>query len=273
LRFAARPIGNNPRQVPALKRDYYEVLGVSRDAGDEAIRRAFYGLARDWHPDVADAPDAEARFRELAEAYSVLSKYESRVLYDRYGYRGRGNQGFDDALWEAHPPEIVRGENIHTELEVRSFEAEEGTRRVITFHAVVRCTACMGRGSLDLPDPECEYCLGTGRKRTVSGNDVANILQVDACPACVGEPCPRCEGQGTVETDRKIRLRIPPGVDDGTQLRVSGDGNDAGAGSVPGDLLVRVHVLPPPKDPRAVRYIAFALLLIAVAALALYVAR
>jgi molecular chaperone DnaJ len=259
--------------VAVLKRDYYEVLKVSPEADIDAIRRAFYALAREWHPDVADAPDAEARFRELAEAYSVLSKHESRVLYDRYGYRGRGNQGFDEGVWEARPPEIVRGDNIQTALEVRSFEAEEGTRRLITFHAIVRCTACMGRGTLSLPDPECEYCLGTGRKRTVSNLDAAHVLQMEACPSCVGEPCPRCDGRGTVESERKIRLRIPPGVEDGAQLRVSGDGNDAGAGSVPGDLLVRLRVLPPPKDPRVVRYLAFALLLVAIVSLALYVVR
>ena len=271
--------------VAAAKRDYYEVLGVSPDADDQAIRRAFYGLARDWHPDIADAPDAEAHFRELAEAYHVLSKRESRVLYDRYGYRGRGNHGFDAAFQEAEPSEVetegtppearplevVRGGNINTDLQVRSFEAEEGTRRLIAFHATIRCTACMGRGSLSLPDPECEYCLGTGRKRTVSSIDVAQVLQVERCPACVEEPCPRCEGQGTVEAERRIRLRIPPGVDDGALLRVSGDGNDAGAGSVPGDLLVRLHVLPPPKDPRVVRYIAFALLAVAIATLLVYV--
>ena len=270
---ASAVFGKNLRAVAVAKRDYYEVLGVERDADADAIRRAFHGLARDWHPDVAEAPDAEERFRELAEAYSVLSKRESRVLYDRYGYRGRGNQGFDEALWEARPPEVARGENIHTDLEVRSFEAEEGTRRVISFHATVRCPACVGRGSVTLPDPECEYCLGSGKKRSVTSGEAAHILQLEPCPACVGEPCSRCDGRGTVETERKIRLRIPPGIDDGTQLRVSGDGNDAGAGSVPGDLLVRVHVLPPPKDPRAVRYIAFLLLLVAVAALALYVVR
>jgi molecular chaperone DnaJ len=231
------------RLVAVAKRDYYEVLGVARDADEGSIRRAFHALARDWHPDVADAPDAETRFRELAEAYAVLSKRESRLLYDRHGYRGRGNQGFDETLWEARPREIVRGGNIHTELEVRSFEAEEGTRRVIAFHAIVRCAACMGRGWVSLGDPESE------------------------------ESCPRCDGSGTVETERKIRLRIPAGVDNGAQLRVSGDGNDAGAGSVPGDLLVRLHVLPPPKDPRVVRYIAFALLLVAVASLALYLVR
>jgi len=253
------------------KRDYYEVLGLARDADAGAIRRAFHALARDWHPDVADSPDAEERFRELAEAYSVLSKREARLLYDRYGYRGRGNQGFDEALWEARPPVAARGENVLTDVELRRFEADQGTRQVINFEAVVRCTACTGRGSIGLPDPECEYCGGTGRKRTVSHLDVAQIVQIEACPACVGEPCARCGGTGTTPAERRIRLRIPPGIEDGTQLRVSGDGNDAGVGSVPGDLLVRVHVLPAPKDPRAVRYAAFMLLLVAMATLVLYV--
>jgi molecular chaperone DnaJ len=259
--------------VPAVKRDYYEVLGVDRDADIEAIRRAFHALARDWHPDVADVPDAEERFRELAEAYSVLSKREARLLYDRYGYRGRGNQGFDETLWEARPPAAARGENVHVDIELRSFEAAEGTRRLVSYEAVARCNACMGGGSLGLPDPECEYCGGTGRKRTVSHLDVANLLQVEACPACVGEPCTRCGGTGMVPAERRLRLIVPPGVEDGTQLRVSGDGNEAGAGSIPGDLLVHVHVLPPPRDPRIVRYAAFVLLIVAIATLVLYVLR
>lgn len=256
--------------MAAVKRDYYEVLGLPRDADEEAIKRAFHALARDWHPDVADSPDAEERFRELAEAYSVLSKREARLLYDRYGYRGRGNQGFDEALWDVRP-RVERGENVHTDIEIRSFEAAEGTRRVIGYQAAIRCAACMGRGSVGLPDPECEYCGGTGRKRTVSHLDVANLLQIEPCPACVGEPCSRCGGTGTISTERRVRLRLPPGVEDGTQLRVSGDGNYAGVGSIPGDLLVRVHVSPPPRDPRVVRYAAFMLLLVAIAALVLYV--
>jgi DnaJ-class molecular chaperone len=232
-----RRIGNNSGQMALVKRDYYEVLGVSPDADDETIKRAFHELARDWHPDVADAPEAEARFRELAEAYSVLSKRESRVLYDRFGYRGRGNAAFDEMVPVV---DVARGENIHADLELRSFEAEAGTRRVISFHAIVRCPSCMGSGTLE-PD---------------------------------AEPCPQCDGRGTVETERRLRLRIPPGaVDDGALLRVAGDGNDAGAGSVPGDLLVRVRVVPAPKDPRSVRYIAFALLLVAIVALALYLTR
>jgi molecular chaperone DnaJ len=259
--------------VPVVKRDYYEVLGVPSDADEEEIRQAFHSLARDWHPDVAVSPDAEERFRELAEAYSVLSRPEARVLYDRYGYRGRGNQGLDEALWDAPPAAAVRGENVHTEIELRHFEAEDGTRRIVNFQAVVRCTACMGRGSLGLPDPECEYCLGTGRKRRVAQIDSGFVLEFDACSACLEESCPRCNGKGVVPAERRIRLLIPAGVEDGTQLRVSGDGNDAGAGSVPGDLLVRVRVTPPPKDPRVVRYAAFVLLVVAVATLVIYLIR
>jgi molecular chaperone DnaJ len=258
--------------VAAVKRDYYEVLGVGRDADEVALKRAFHGLARDWHPDVAEAPEAEARFRELAEAYSVLSKREARLLYDRYGYRGRGNQGFDEALWEARPPSVDRGENVHVGLEIKSFEATEGTRRFVSYDAIVRCKACLGRGSVDLPDPDCEFCGGSGRKRTVSHLEVANIMQIEPCSACLAEPCTMCGGEGTIATERKIRLLVPPGVEDGTQLRVSGDGSDAGAGSIPGDLLVQVSVLPPPRDPRVVRYIAFTLLLIAIATLVVYVA-
>ncbi len=257
--------------MAAVKRDYYEVLGLARDADEDTIKRAFHSLARDWHPDVAAAPDAEVRFRELAEAYSVLSKREARLLYDRYGYRGRGNQGFDEALWEARPAVAARGENIHVEIELRSFEAEEGTRRMVTYEAAVRCKACMGRGSVGLPDPECDFCGGTGRKRTVSSLDVANLLQIDPCPACIAEPCSQCGGEGTVLAERRIRLLVPPGVQDGAQLRVGGDGNDVGAGSIPGDLLVQVKVLPPPRDPRFVRYAALVLLVVAIATLAVYV--
>ena len=255
------------------KRDYYEVLGLPRDADGQAIKRAFHDLAREWHPDVADAPDAEARFRELAEAYAVLSKREARLLYDRYGYRGRGNQGFDDALWEARPTVAPRGENVHIAIELRNFEAAEGTRRIVHYVAAVRCEACWGRGSVGLPDPECNACGGSGRKRTVSQLDVANLLQIEPCPACVGEACSQCGGDGVVAAERRIRLVVPPGVQDGAQLRVGGDGNDAGAGSIPGDLLVQVNVLRAPRDPRVVRYAAFVLLLVAVASLVLYLVR
>src|SRR2546422_7286512 len=140
-------------QVATVKRDYYEVLGLPRDANQETIKRAFHSLARDCHPDVADEPDAEVRFRELAEAYTVLSKREARLLYDRYGYRGPGNQGFDEALWEARPAVAARGENVHVGIQLKSFEATDGTRRIVSYEAVVRCKACRGRGAGGLPDP------------------------------------------------------------------------------------------------------------------------
>jgi len=131
----------------------------------------------------------------------------------------------------------------------------------------------MGRGSVGLPDPECESCGGTGSKRTFTHLEAAKLLQVEPCPACVGEVCSQCGGAGTIARERRLRLLIPPGIEDGTQLRVGGDGNDAGAGSIPGDLLVRVKVLPPPRDPRVVRYAALCLLIVAMATLLLYVSR
>ena len=265
--------GKIPGKVAAVKRDYYEVLGVSREADDETIRRAFHELAREWHPDVADVEDAEARFRELAEAYSVLSKREARLRYDRHGYRGSGNQSFDEALSRTGSPPFARGENVHVGIELRGFEAEHETRRIVSYEANVRCKACMGRGSVGLPDPSCELCGGTGRKRAAASLVAYDLLQDEPCSLCLGEPCSRCAGEGTVPAERRIRLTVPAGVQDATQLRVAGDGNDAGAGSIPGDLLVWVSVLPPPRDPRVVRYVAFVLLLVAVAMLVLYLIR
>ena len=255
--------------MPAAKTDYYEVLGIPRDADEEMVRRAFHAAARECHPDISDSPDAERRFRELAEAYGVLSKPGSRLLYDRYGYRGRGNQGFDDALWEARE-QSLRGESVRLDLDLRWFEAREGTRKTVEFDATVLCETCEGRGTMRAPDPACPTCGGTGRRRQVSHVDLARVLQVEACPECSGEVCPECGGSGRVTQRRRLRLRIPAHVEDGTQLRVGGEGQAAANGGVPGDLLVDVHVTPKPRDPRLVRYIALVLFLAALAALIAY---
>jgi molecular chaperone DnaJ len=228
--------GRIPGMASAAKADYYEVLGVERDADEEAIRRAFHALARECHPDVSHAPDAEKRFRDLAEAYSVLSKHESRLLYDRYGYRGQGNRGFNETLWDTRP-RAERGENVHTAIKLKSFEADQGTRRLVRYEADARCNGCMGRGIVGEPDPGCKVCGGSG----------------------------------VTSAERRIRLLIPPGVVDGAQLRVGGDGHYAGLGSIPGDLLVDVRVLPEPRDPRVVRYVAFMLLMVSMTALVVYV--
>jgi molecular chaperone DnaJ len=260
--------------VNVLKRDYYEVLGLPRDADEDAIKRAFYALARQFHPDVADDPSAEDRFRELSEAYSVLSRREARLLYDRYGYRGRGNQGFDEAIWDGRSERAPRGDDVHVEIVLRSFEADQGVRRLVGYEAAARCNTCLGRGSLGLPDPECEYCRGTGRTQTVVQTDVAQLLQVETCPVCVGEECSKCEGAGMVFGQRQLRVRIPALVQDGTLFRIGGEGSDGiAAGSIPGDLLVHAEVLSPPRDPRLVRYVALVLLIVAVGTLLLYVLR
>jgi molecular chaperone DnaJ len=252
-----------------VKTDYYELLGVPRDADRETLRRAFHDAAREFHPDVSDSPDAERRFRELAEAYAVLSKPGSRLLYDRYGYRGRGASGFDEALWEARD-QSTRGESVRLDLELQHYEAESGTRKLVEFESATVCPDCEGLGTTRAPDPECDLCGGTGRRRQITEGEAGRLLRLEHCPACTGETCHSCGGSGRVRTQRKLRLLIPAGVEDGSQLRVGGEGEPPVNGGVPGDLFVDVHVLPEPRDPRVVRYIAAVLFVAALVALIVY---
>jgi molecular chaperone DnaJ len=178
----------------------------------------------------------------------------------------------DEARWEERT-RTTRGENIHLSLELQSFEAAEGSRRVVSYEAAVRCQECAGRGSLRLANPDCELCGGTGRRRQALQLYFSDLLQIEECPECLARACSSCGGSGTVIGQRRIRLRVPPGVQDCAQLRVGGEGNDAGAGSIPGDLLVQVRVLEPPRDPRIVRYAALVLLVIAASTLVVYVLR
>jgi molecular chaperone DnaJ len=254
--------------VAAVKPDYYEVLGVPRDSDEETIRRAFHSLARDCHPDASDDPEDHERFRELAEAYGVLSKPASRLLYDRYGYRGRGNQGFDEEAGDGDPPQ--RGESVHARIELRASEAKRGTARLMQYDAPTLCAVCDGYGVIGEPDPECPDCGGTGQIREVSNLASARILRIETCPACGVEPCDECEGTGVVEAERRLRVRIPRGIEDGDQVRVTGEGGDAGADGVPGDLLLNIVVIPKPVDPPLVRYLALAGTLAAVALLVAY---
>jgi molecular chaperone DnaJ len=254
--------------VAAVKSDYYEVLGVPHDADEEAIRRAFHLLARDCHPDVSDEPEDHRRFRELAEAYGVLSRPASRLLYDRYGYRGRGNQRFD-AEAEEGPP-LPRGDNVHARISLRESEARRGTARLMRYEAPTLCMVCEGRGVIGQADPDCPDCRGTGQVREISEVAAARILRIEACSACGVEPCDECDGTGVVEAERRLRIRIPAGVEDGDQVRVAGEGGDAGADGVPGDLFVDISVLSAAGDSPAVRYLAFAGALAAAALLVAY---
>ena len=237
------------------KRDYYEVLGVAQTADYEQISRAFRRLARDLHPDVSKAPEAEEGFREVAVAYSILSKPRSRFLYDHFGYRGRG------ASFEKGSP--TDGPSVLGEVELEQFEAARGVRREVRIVDADACTACDGSGAAPGTERICETCMGKGTLRVSSGLGVDRWLQVEPCPECGGDgrfqtPCRACGGLGEVATERTIKVRIPPGVEDGTSLRVSGELENA-------HLFVRVK--PGPKDSRLAQVVAVALLVCATALL------
>jgi molecular chaperone DnaJ len=255
--------------VAEPRADYYELLGVPRDADDKTIQKAFHAAARTFHPDVSKSPEAEPRFRQLTEAYGVLSKTGPRLLYDRYGYRGRGNRGFDEKLWEQRE-RAPRGENVHADVVLTSFEANSGARRLVAFRAAAVCAHCDGRGTTSVPDPTCADCRGTGRRRVVAELDIARMLRLERCPRCSGPRCDCCGGRGLVSEARRLRIRIPAGVQDGVQLRVGGEGDAMPRGGVPGDLLVRVRLARQPDDPRFVRYAACGLFLFALALLVAY---
>lgn len=242
------------------ERDCYEVLGVPRAADGEEIRRAFRRLARELHPDVSALPQAGERFRELSVAYTVLSNPRARYLYDRFGYRGRGN-GFGSRRRRSagHAP-------ILAEVELDTFDAARGTRREVRYTRRDECLACGGEGVASVSEAHhCDTCGGTGRVRVFSGLGIARWLQVETCPDCGGESrapsrdCPECGGAGSVTGERVVNVRIPPGVEDGTRLRVMGEKQDE-------HLLVRVRPLP--EDSLLLRTLAAVLLVCALALLA-----
>lgn len=253
--------------------DYYELLGVPRDADRTAIKHAFRARARELHPDVSPDPDAKERFSELARAYSVLSKPASRILYDRFGYLGRGNGGFEaggpDGAGSAARPGFVDV----ADLEVDFLEAVRGARRKVSVTAVGTCTACRGDGSVPGSRVErCETCEGEGRVRRSSELGAGRLLQIETCPDCAGrgrvvhEPCPECDGTGRARVERKVDVRIPPGAEDGGVIRVAGRGvsPNGGGASAPADLFVRLRVLPD-RDSRLVRFVAAGALVLALA--------
>jgi molecular chaperone DnaJ len=252
--------------MSAVKRDYYELLGVSRDADAETIRKAFRAAVRASEAAASDLPDAEGRIRELQEAYGVLSRAESRLLYDRYGYRGRTSPP-DQPHWEAREP--ARGEDVEQVLALRWFETSEGTSRVVSFEAAQTCPECDGSGNAEEPDPNCPVCGGTGRYAHRPDDD-AGTVDVERCPVCAPEPCEHCGGSGRIDVLRQLRVQVPSGVESGEQLRVPGEGNAAPRGGVPGDLLLDVTVTREPRESRLVRYVALLLFLTAVVVLYLY---
>ena len=238
------------------KRDYYEVLGVPKTADGDQIRRAFRRLARKLHPDVSASQDAEERFREVSAAYNVLSHPRARFLYDHFGLRARGGGPADGVFGTAR---------VIGDIELDPLQARRGVSRQVTVTDEDLCTACGGSGADPGSEVQvCAACEGKGIVRVSSGLGMGRWLKVEPCPRCQGDgryqtPCSICQGLGEVRSERNLKVRIPPGVEDGARLRVAGEAENA-------YLLVRVKS-GGPTDSLVVRLAALALLLCALALL------
>jgi molecular chaperone DnaJ len=257
--------------VATTRRDYYEVLGVPRNADARTIKTAFRRLARELHPDVSGHPEAQERFREAAEAYEVLSTAETRELYDRYGHEGLRTGGYRPTDFDfgslndlfsaffgdeffgglgARPGRrSARGADVLAEVEVELVEAAAGVTRTVPFPAVIECSTCRGSGAAPgTARSTCPRCEGSGRLQSVSSSFFGQIVRAQACSECGGlgtvveTPCPDCDGAGRVSDERKLQVEIPPGIHDGQRIRLSGEGHAGLLGGRAGDLYVLVHV-------------------------------
>ena len=253
--------------------DYYEILGVARDADGDEIKRAFRKLARDSHPDAnPDDPTAEARFREVAEAYEVLSDPQRRQRYDRGDRVEIGdlfsNLGaFDDLLRSVFGDgglfsgggrqASARGRDVLVPVEVDLAEAAFGVNSTVEFHAAVGCEVCSGRGTAQGTFAEtCSNCGGSGSMRVSRRTMFGSMMSIAPCDRCSGtgeiivDPCENCRGRGSVESDRSASVEIPPGVSDGTRLRITGQGEAGPRGAPSGDLYVEIRVRPDDRYER-----------------------
>ncbi len=260
----------------AVETDYYEVLGVPRGASDAEIKRAFRRLAQKWHPDVNASPEAHQRFKEINEAYQVLSDRERRQAYDMFGRAGLGDfdangdfgfgAGFGgfgdlfDAFFGTGTAGGVRrgrpaaGADLRYDLRISFEEAVLGTEKEIEYTALARCETCGGSGAAPGTNPTtCPQCNGRGEVRSVRQTMLGQMVNVATCPRCrgegriVAERCVTCQGEGRVQRKRTIRVTIPAGIDEGHQIRLSNEGEVGPRGGPAGSLYVAVHVAPHPQ--------------------------
>jgi molecular chaperone DnaJ len=250
------------------KRDYYEILGVNRDASEEDLKKAYRRLAMKWHPDRnPDNPKAEEHFKEAKEAYEVLSDANKRAAYDQFGHAGvdpqagpgPGNMGgfgdiFGDIFGEicgggarGGRSTVFRGADLRYNLEITLEQAAHGFETKIRIPGVSACDACKGSGAKAGSTPTtCPSCRGAGQVRVSQGP--FSIAQT--CPRCHGSgsiipnPCTSCGGTGRVKLHKTLAVKIPAGVDEGDRVRLSGEGEPGVNGGPPGDLYVQVHIKP-----------------------------
>ena len=252
------------------KRDYYEILGVARTATDDEVKKAFRRLAKQYHPDANKEQGADARFIEINEAYEVLSDAQKRAAYDRYGHAGLGNgvggAGFNDFsgfstindLFETFFAGTAgaqrrtgpqRGADLRYELTITFEEAVFGCQKEIELPRWETCSTCRGNGAQPgTSTTRCSACQGTGEIRRVQQSIFGQFVNVTMCERCRGEgrvittPCEKCRGQGRVRNNRRVVVNIPAGVDDGINVRVTGEGEVSARGGTPGNLYVVLTV-------------------------------
>ncbi|MCS7018061.1 MAG: molecular chaperone DnaJ [Cytophagales bacterium] len=257
----------------AAKRDYYDILGVSRNASAEEIKKAYRRTAIKYHPDKNPGDkEAEEKFKEAAEAYEVLSDPEKRARYDRFGHQGvnggfsgggfnvedifsqfgdiLNNSPFEDFFGRSSGRRTTRrkGTNLRIKLKLTLQEIANGTEKKVKVRRQVACKSCNGTGAKNANSfVNCTTCNGSGQVRQVVHTMLGQMISTSTCPACNGEGkiiserCSSCGGDGTVSEEEVISIKIPAGVEDGMQLQMSGKGNFPPRGGVPGDLLVVVE--------------------------------
>ncbi len=251
-------------------KDYYSILGVSRDASEAQIKKAYRGLARKYHPDVnVHDPEAEAKFKELSEAYEVLSDAEKRRMYDTFGtvrptagpdfgFGGFGGFGAFDDIFDAFFGETRAartgprpGGDLSVELTIDLEEAVFGAKKKVKINRLRTCKTCAGSGVAEGSSAmTCPTCSGAGRVRSVQQTMFGSFARTATCPQCGGSgqviehPCPDCEGQGRRMTAETIQVEVPAGIPEEASLRVAGKGESGYRGGRSGDLYVLIHVQP-----------------------------
>jgi molecular chaperone DnaJ len=262
--------------VATTESEYYEVLGVPRTASDAEIKRAFRTLARELHPDVSSAPDADVRFRHVAEAYEVLSDPDSRATYDRYGKAGLRRGGFEsafrdfgnisdvfaaffgeDLLGGSQHQRAQRGGDIQAVVEIELEDAFTGVALTVPVDVALPCERCNATGAEPgTSTRQCPTCRGAGVVRSVSQNMFGQFVQQRTCPDCDGSgealerPCADCRGDGRIVGRASLEVDVPPGIHDGQQIRLRGEGHAGLRGRERGNAFVVVRVR---SDPRFVR--------------------
>jgi len=261
--------------------DFYQILGVSRDADADTLKRAYRKLARQYHPDINKEPGAEDRFKEIGKAYEALADPETRARYDQFGeaglggaagmpdmgdmggfadlfdtfFNGFGGQSSQGGRTQRRGPQ--QGDDLRYDLNVDFKDAIFGQQREIKIPHLEKCEECRGTGAKPGTGPKpCSTCGGSGQVRRATRTPFGNFTQVAECPNCNGSgqiisnPCSGCGGNGVKQVRKKLRINIPAGVDTGTKLRVSGEGNVGLKGGPPGDLYVFIKVKTDPKLKR-----------------------